>query len=91
MATNLDHEASEILSASLWFLTMFATRKSSMQMMLFSRIRRVDNLCRKSSLLLVIRSEIRANLVFALTRLLLPFSVRESLLWAERSFLSNVL
>ena len=70
--TNSDHEASAICLASLWFLIIPATFKSSKQITWFSLISLVDNWCKKlvrESLILLC---ILATRTRALLRLLLP-------------------
>ncbi len=85
---NSDQLASAMLLASLWFCCMFCTRRSSRQITWFSRISRVDSLCRKSSRALQIFSCSRATFNRAFSRFFPPGFRRERMRCQRFSFSS---
>ncbi len=70
---NIPHPASLIERASLWFLTMLATAKSSSTMVSYRLVIASDALCKKSLRWLAIFSWSRATFLLAFCRFLLPF------------------
>ena len=70
---NMLHETEAMCCDSLWLRSIFFTFRSSMQIVWFSRINKVDCFCKKSFLWLVIFSWIKATLIRCLLRLRDPF------------------